>query len=344
MALAFSLCAALVAASAQERLGLWVDLEPEGPDAPVPPDKKTYIAPYAPAPGRDDRTPLVFMNQVFDLKDPDLPSMLSGIGSVYWKHNGRGTGALIAPNVVLTTAHLFVAKGDWKGANGAVPVPPAPSNGFIYLEACAEAYHFASIEVGSESPRSRLGLDYAIGVLDRPACAEATILPVSETPEDLEARARDEAIILSMGSWAFTDLPRYAQHPLFTARTSRNGGPNEQAVFGVRCRITGSQDTGDVTHGSTGIIVTEGCDGVPGGSGGPLLLSEDGGATYSVVGVANSYRPNSEYNNYTRIEGAFSDHLQRHLRIKRTPPFASAAASLANELGVLKSGGLWLPM
>lgn len=301
---AFAIGLALLFSSMSETLDISL------PDIwPAPKPDITDVS-YAPAPGRDDRTPVAFMSQVFGLNDASLPSKLSGIGPVYWKHSGRGTGALIAPDVVLTTAHLFVANGDWKGAAGAVPIPPAPSDGFIFLPACGERYRFTKIEVGSEAPRARLGLDYAIAVLERPACDEAAILPVAETPKSLASMNRNEAIILNTGSYAFANLPRYAKHPIFTARKARGDGMHKQAVFGVLCKVTSGQDTGDVARGSTGIIITEGCDGVPGGSGGPLLLSQDGGANYAIIGVANSYRPNTEYNNYTRIEGAFAAHIE----------------------------------
>ncbi|EEE37843.1 hypothetical protein RKLH11_1681 [Rhodobacteraceae bacterium KLH11] len=96
--------------------------------------------PYAPAPGRDDRTPVAFLSHVFGLDDGGLPEKLTGIGPVFWDHAGHGTGALIAPDIVLTTAHLFTERGKWDGPYGPTNKPPAPSDGRIYLEACGQAY------------------------------------------------------------------------------------------------------------------------------------------------------------------------------------------------------------
>ena len=127
--------------------------------------------PYAPAPGRDDRTPIAYLSQVFDLGDAALPSKLSGIGPVFWDHAGQGAGALIATNIVLTTGHLFAERGKWEGPHGRTEKPPAPSDG--------RAYDFKAIHMGSMSPRNNLGLDYAIAEFATPVCAEATILPNS---------------------------------------------------------------------------------------------------------------------------------------------------------------------
>lgn len=287
------------------------------PEAPVPPEppapEVTLEVPYAPAPGRDDRTPLPFVSHVFGLGDPELRAKMAGIGPVFWDYAGQGTGAMIAPDVVLTTGHLFAEGGKWEGPSGLSEKPPAPSDGRIYLAVCGRAYPFKTIELGSLAPRDRLGLDYAIGVLAEPACAAARVLPVAVTPDDL-AGAEDE-ILLNMGSYRIADLPRYARHPLYAARPTSDRFARYD-VFGVRCEATGHRSTGDVRGKSTGVVETSGCDGVPGGSGGPLLASRDGGASYSIVGVANSYRPgDSEYNNYTAVEGAFAHHLSRFVAL-----------------------------
>lgn len=312
--------------------------------APFPrPDVRTGLAPYAPSPGRDDRTPIEYASQVFGLNDPELADGVSGVGPVLWKGQGQGTGALIARDVVLTTAHLFVKNGNWTGANGAVPVPPPASNGFIYLAACGRSYAFSSIEVGSEAPRSRLGLDYAIAKLAQPACTKAEVLPVIETPDDLSGLQGDDARILNIGSYWTADLPRVAEHPLFTGRKTRSDGMHKLHVFAVKCRITGFQSTGDVAGGSTGLVITNGCDGVPGGSGGPLIAAQGEAGDYRIIGVANSYRPSDpEYNNYTRIEGAFADHLRRHVALAAT---TAANAEMDEEAGpVLIGEGDWRAM
>ncbi|MEL6416234.1 MAG: hypothetical protein AAFQ15_14950 [Pseudomonadota bacterium] len=298
---------------------------PKEPDVvPSPPDTTAGI-PYAPVPGWDDRTPLAYVSHVFELDDPDLPRKFSGVGPVYWRHGGRGSGTLIAPNVVLTTGHLFAENGKWEGPLGLTRKPPAPTDGYIYLEACAQSYELKAIHMGSMSPRARLGLDYAIVELVTPACDDAVVLPVAKTPDDL-AEAADQ-IFLSLGAWAFDAIDRYASHPVFAEKASTNVARERQAVFGVRCKPTGRDDTGDVADGSTAVIVTEGCDGVPGGSGGAVVVSRDGGATYSIVGVTNSYRPNTEYNNYTRIEGAFAKHLQSFVDVIELP---TASVTVAN--------------
>ncbi len=309
--------------------------------APEPePDggKAVALIPYAPAPDRDDRTPMPYVDLVFGLSDPDLPTKLSGIGPVFWDHSGHGTGALIAPDVVLTTGHLFAKGGRWKGPFGRTQKPPAPSSGRIYLAACGQAYDFKAIDMGSIAPRARLGLDYAIGVLTQPACPEATVLPVATTPDDLDSAA--DQILLNMGAYRYADLPRYASHPLYAARPTSDRNARYD-VFGVRCKATGRDDTGDVPEGSTGIIITDGCDGVPGGSGGPLLVSRDGGESYAIIGVANSYRPNTEYNNYTRIEAAFATHLSRYVDLIDLP---EADAGFAPSTSPDATPSPWLPM
>ncbi len=324
------LCGALVATMAMEKVDLpdWFtkapDTVPEQP-APAPtPDPKLVAVPYAPAPGRDDRTPVAYLSQVFDLGDTGLPSKLSGIGPVFWDHAGQGTGALIAPNVVLTTGHLFAEKGKWDGPYGPTQKPPAPSDGRIYLEACERSYDLKAIHMGSMAPRERLGLDYAIAELATPACEEATVLPVALTPSDLYGA--DDQILLDLGAYRFGDLPRYAQHPLFDARANDSSRFARYAVFGVRCRATSHKDTGDVAKGSTGLVITSGCDGVPGGSGGPLIVSRNGGATYSIVGVGNSYRKtDAEYNNFTAIEGAFAAHLSDFVDVTTLPDAAASS-------------------
>ena len=290
------------------------------PETPAPPDDIADV-PFAPSPGWDDRTALAHVSQVFGLHDPQIAQKLSGVGPVYWDHSGRGTGALIARDLVLTTGHLFAEDGKWEGPFGLTHKAPSPSDGRMYLEACGRAYALTAIDLGSMAPRDRLGLDYAIVRLAEPACEAARILPVAMTPDDLEQMR--EQIFLNLGSYEFSEVARYAQHPLFADKAANRNAHPRQAVFGVRCTPTGREDTGDVADGSTAVIVTEGCDGVPGGSGGPVVLSRDGGASYSIVGVANSYLPNTEYNNYTRIEGAFAAHLETFISLNSFP--ASAA-------------------
>lgn len=126
-------------------------------------------------------------------------------------------------------------------------------------------------------------------------------------------------------------LRQHAAHPVFADKSATNVARERQAVFGVRCQPTGRDDTGDVADGSTAVIVTEGCDGVPGGSGGAVVVSRDGGATYSVVGVTNSYRPNTEYNNYTRIEGAFAKHLESFVDVIELPVASVTVATSFRE-------------
>lgn len=315
----------------------WVRPEPDAPpDAPAP----RLPVPFAPAPGRDDRTPIAFLNHVFELGSPSLPSHLGGIGPVFWDHAGQGTGALISPTRVLTTGHLFAKAGEWEGPFGRTPKAPAPSDGRIYLEACGRAYDFAKIDLGSMTPRERLGLDYAIAELAEPACDAAHVLPVAVTPDDLASAA--DQMVLNFGAYRFADVDWYAHHPLFAGR-DLDTKYARFAVFGVSCSVTGREDTGEVAEGSTAVIVTQGCDGVPGGSGGPLLVSRDGGASYAIVGVANSYRrTDREFNNYTRIEGAVAAHLSGYVDLVALPPASTTSPSPAS----LPEGpnGAWLPM
>lgn len=313
-------------------------LEPEPElEAPV----AIFDVPYAPAPGRDDLTPVSYMSHVFGLGDPTLPTKLSGIGPVFWDHAGRGTGTLIAPDLVLSTGHLFVDDGKWEGPDGATENPPDPSAGHIFLAACNRSYAFTAIHPGSMAPRSRLGLDYAIAELVEPACAEAQVLPVAYTPDDIartDDQMNDDQIFLSTGYYEHGDVPRYAQHPLYGDPDPERLNP-ELDLFGVRCQPVGREDTGDVAEGSTAVIATEGCDGRPGSSGSAVLLSRDGGETYAVVGVRNSSRPGTEYNNDTRIEGAFAAHLGTFVDLVSFPE----SNSTTPHIDAFEPGGVWVP-
>ncbi len=331
---------------AEAWISFWTSPAPEVPDQapPSPPrDSAPDLAvPYAPVPGRDDRTPLAFLNHVFDLGNPGLTDQLSGIGPVSWDHAGTGSGTLIARDVVLTTGHLFVERGLWDGPLGRTERPPPPSNGRIYLAACGRAYDFQSIELGSLAPRERLGLDYAIARLAEPACEAARVLPVALTPRDV-AEVADQ-MLLSLGAYPFADVPWYANHPLFADRDPSQPYAR-YAVFGVRCEATGLRDTGDVGGLSTGLVLTSGCDAVPGGSGGALLASRDGGARYVLIGVTNSYRRNTEFNNYTSIEGVFAEHLSRYVTLQELPPASTTAPNAASRgLGAEAPDGPWLPL
>lgn len=338
------LSSALIGTTAVEKVDLpqWLvdafvaapePLEPQPePQAPV----AGFEVPYAPAPGRDDLTPVTYMSHVFELGDSTLPFKLSGIGPVFWDHAGRGTGTLIAPNVVLTTAHLFVDDGKWEGPDGATETPPDPSAGRIFLAACNRSYAFKAIHPGSLAPRRRLGLDYAIAQLTEPACAEAQVLPVAYTPDDIARN--DDQIFLSTGYYAHEDVPRYVEHPLYGDPEPERLNPHLD-LFGVRCQPVGREDTGDVSEGSTAVIATEGCDGRPGSSGSAVLLSRDGGETYAVVGVRNSSRPGTEYNNDTRIEGAFAAHLSRFIDLIRF----LEANSATPHIDAFEPGGVWVP-
>ncbi|WP_195819424.1 trypsin-like serine peptidase [Roseobacter sp. MH60115] len=345
--IASAISAAMIFSTAAEQVVLpdWlIDTFAQGPtltDDPVPPapePERKHAVPYAPAPGRDDRTPIEFISHVFELYDPKLTSKLSGVGPVYWDHATRGTGALIARDLVLTTGHLFAEDGKWDGPFGPTNKPPAPSDGRIYIAACERTYDFRSIHLGSLAPRKRLGLDYAIAELSEPACAAATPLPLAHTPDDLVGA--EEQILFNMGAYPIEEVERYATHPLFAERLKESSQFSRQTVFGVSCTAAGRRDTGDVAEGSTAVIETEGCDGVPGGSGGPLLVSRDGGAGYSIIGVANSYRPDTEYNNYTRIEGAFAKHLGAFVELAELPA-AIGSSAIASTSDI---AGPWLPM
>ncbi len=339
---AILLCAAMVLMSAGETVSLpeWIAKGLETPETPPEvepePAPEQLSVPYAPVPGRDDRTPVAFMSHVFSLNDPNLPTKLSGIGPVYWDHAGRGTGALIAPDVVLTTAHLFVERGKWDGPNGRTEKPPHPSAGRIYLAACGRSYEFKAIHPGSMAPRKRLGLDYAIAELATPACSEASILPVAFTPGDITSHG--DQIFLSTGYYRFSEITRYATHLLYDTRDLTNR--NERLdLFGVKCQPVAREGTGNVPKGTTAVIATEGCSGKPGSSGGPVLLSRDGGVSYAVVGVRNSSRPGTEYNNDTRIEGAFAAHLSGFVTLESFPETNSTGAEERD----WQPGGLWVP-
>lgn len=343
---AMLISALMIFGNAAEDIDLpdWVfDLFEEGPAMPdtasPPRPEVSLVVSYAPVPGRDDRTPSAFMSMVFGLADPNLEDRLSGIGPVFWDHAGRGTGAMISPTVVLSTAHLFVERGKWGGPHGFTEKPPAPSDGRIFLPVRGRSYDFAKIELGSMSPRANLGLDYAIAVLSEPVCEAATILPVSPGPDDIAADD-DDQVFMDLGFYGYGEVARYANHPIFTDREARSDGMHKLAMFGVVCDPIRNQATKPVVGGSTGLIITSGCDGRPGSSGGPALLSRDGGQSYAIVGVSNSYRKTDpEYNNFTRVEGAFAAHLERHVSLIDVPAAEGASVRTAPT----PVSGPWLP-
>ncbi|MEM9238471.1 MAG: hypothetical protein AAGB07_00720 [Pseudomonadota bacterium] len=296
---------------------------PPEPPTPVPAPESKHAVPYAPVPGRDDRTPIEYVSHVFELDDPALPQKMSGIGPVFWVTGGRGTGAMITPTVVLSTAHLFAKDGKWKGPTGLTHKQPSPNGARIWIDICGRSYDFKSIEVGSMAPRSNLGLDYAIGVLNEPVCSEATILPVSLGPDDIGAGGSDQ-IFIDAGFYSVTEVVRYAQHPLFLDRPILPEGMQRYALFGTRCEATHNRAEQAAPTGSTGLIISKGCFGRPGSSGGPAVLSRDGGATYSIVGVSNSYsKRDPEFNNFTRVEGALASHIAKFVDLVEMPALPS---------------------
>lgn len=278
---------------------------------PLPHLTQPQGIPFAPSPDRDDRTPIPYLSLVFGLGDPTLATKLSGVGITFWEHSGRGSGTLIAPDIVLTTGHLFAENGLWKGPDGLTAERPPASDGRFYLETCGRSYTFRHIRLGDVIPRQPLGLDYAVAVLEDPVCEEAMIMPVVITPLDLARH--DDQILLAIGAYEIADVTQYAGHPVFKWRS---GSEAHLGIFGVRCQATGMRDTGEVAEGATAVIETEGCDAKPGGSGGALVLSRDGGQTYNLVGVTNSYQPDSEYNNFTQIDGAVARQLQSFVTVQ----------------------------
>ncbi|MEL6646281.1 MAG: hypothetical protein AAFQ05_01030 [Pseudomonadota bacterium] len=309
-----AVCLVMVLASATDDLDLewkWLSggLSVEQPPEPAP--RVRHAIPFAPSPLRDDRTPLAYLDWVFGLDDPDAATDLNGVGRMFWFERNEATGALIAPNVVLTTAHVFAEDGLWKADGELSPERPEARNGRIYLEACGRSYRFAHIRLGDIAPRvPTLGLDFALAVLEAPACPEASILPVAIPPHDLVDHA--DQILLALGSYPIADITAYADHPIFAGRAGRD---MSFSAFGVRCAATGIRPTGEVAEGATSLIATEGCDGVPGGSGGPLVLSRDGGKTYNIVGISNSYSPDTEFNSWTRVHGAVAAQLRAFVEV-----------------------------
>ena len=78
---------AMIVSTAADQIELpdWLpelfDADPEPEPSPDDEDASD-IFPYAPAPDRDDRTPLAYVDLVFGLSDPDLPAKRSGSGPV----------------------------------------------------------------------------------------------------------------------------------------------------------------------------------------------------------------------------------------------------------------------
>lgn len=325
---ALTLCVGLAYVAAVENLGLsfWEDylIDPE-PDAPrgkeQPKDPpRPRAQPRRGNPGEDDRTPVEHISARFGLNDLNLPSKLSGVGPIFWAGRRQGTGAVFArADIVLTTGHAFAKKGKWNSPNGPTLSQPSPSHGTIYLEACNQSYRFKVIELGSTAPRANLGLDYAIGQLDEPVCEGAAILYGATLSDNtFEELATGEHILLSLGAYPFRDVKVYRNHPDLTGKPTRFDRLHNYHVFGVVCRMLRLAPWPPSVSGlETALYETEGCDAVPGGSGGPLLVSVDGGASYRVIGVTNSYRPNTEYNNYTTITGALLEHINTfvHARV-----------------------------
>ncbi len=125
------------------------DVEAPNADEPLPPEPSV---PLGQNPGWDDRTPLEYMSHYFDIDDPYLTEKLSGFGTVDWVGRYSGTGALIAPDVVLSTGHAFAKSGQWLTISGHHTPAHNPSAGSIFLAACGRSYEFVHIELGSMSP------------------------------------------------------------------------------------------------------------------------------------------------------------------------------------------------
>lgn len=60
--------------------------------------------------------------------------------------------------------------------------------------------------------------------------------------------------------------------------------------------------------------------------------------------MANSYRPNSEYNNYTRIEGAFAKHLSTFVDLAQMPAASIASGTAPSHVVPEYSLGPWEAM
>ena len=179
--------------------------------------------PHTGRPDVDDRTPLEHLSNAFGLADPQMADKLSGVGGVHWAGVGAATGTLFGrPDVVLTTAHLFVKGGRWKDGGRPVSVPPPATRGFFYLDVCQRSYRFSLIEVGSEAPRQNLGLDYALVQLEEPACPEAAVLQgATLSDERMSAMVEQKAMVLNLGVYRTQDVDVFRDDPVIIGKARR---------------------------------------------------------------------------------------------------------------------------
>lgn len=263
-------------------------------DAPIIYEKG--LVPHA---HKDDRVPISVLSDEYDLNDPNLPKKLTGLGSLYIG-NGRCTASLLGRNdFIITAAHCL-------------PKPSKRNTAHIKIEfyslTCKTFYTATKRFIKTDNPRRHIDLDYAFLKLDQPACADATpFQAVTLTDEAAKEMLEFSYPLLSLSTFEFEAVRRHAEFPKAWEKARERY--NNLEAFGVFCRFSKPRDNiGQPKNALT--YYTQGCDTFSGNSGGPLLVSLDGGKSYKVIATLFGHTFNGSENLFPRVKGVYAKNLE----------------------------------